>query len=181
VVVLREDNPGDKRLVAYVTGDNPDPANLKQSLKDNLPEYMVPGIIVVVDEVPLTPSGKVARRRLPAPEYSRDDSTPYEAPRNPTEVKLAAIWVEVLGINNDKQPVGIHDDFFHLGGHSLLATQVISRIRDHFEINLPLKFIFRHPTPAALAPTITALLTTVSGAGESADDDDDENYEELSF
>ena len=182
VVLLREDTPGDKRLVAYVTGpgdDNtPDPAALKQVLKDTLPDYMVPSIIVTLDELPLTPSGKVARRRLPAPEYSRDEAVPYVAPRNDTEKTLVAIWADVLGLDSDKQQISIHDDFFELGGHSLLATQLVSRIRDQFGISLPLKYIFRYPSPAELGGTMSALIAS-SAVNDQADDAED--FEEFSL
>ena len=176
IVLLREDTPGDRRLVAYVTGAHPDTSALRNALKETLPDYMVPGIIVVLDELPLTPSGKVARRRLPMPEYSRDDATPYVAPRNPTETTLVELWADVLGLQQEK--VGIHDDFFDLGGHSLLATQLVSRVRDHFGISLPLKYIFRYPSPEALGSMMTALQATTD-----ADDipDDDEDFEEFSL
>jgi amino acid adenylation domain-containing protein len=170
IVLLREDTPGDKRLVAYVTGDNPDEDQLRQALKETLPDYMVPGLIVVLDELPLTPSGKVARRRLPVPEYSRDDSQPYVAPRNDTEQTLTELWGEVLKL----EQVGIHDDFFQLGGHSLLATQLISRVRDSFGISLPLKYIFRYPSPAELGDTLATLEASRNQAQTADDDDRDE-------
>ncbi|MCP4089810.1 MAG: amino acid adenylation domain-containing protein [Gammaproteobacteria bacterium] len=176
VVVLREDTPGNKRLVAYITGDNTDSAALKQALKDSVPDYMVPSVIMTLDELPLTPSGKVARRRLPVPEYSRDESTPYVAPRNETEEKLTRLWADILGVDTDKQPLGIHDDFFELGGHSLLATQLVSRIRDQFGISLPLKYIFRHPTPAELVGTISALLATNTSNNDSGNEEDFEEF-----
>jgi surfactin family lipopeptide synthetase A len=139
---------------------------------------MLPSIIVTLDELPLTPSGKVARRRLPAPEYSRDEATQYEAPRNDTEEKLVQLWADVLGVDTDKQQVGINDDFFELGGHSLLATQLVSRIRDQFGISLPLKYIFRHPSPAELGGTMVALIAT-SEVNDQADDAED--FEEFSL
>ena len=180
VVILREDTPGNKRLVAYVTGpdDDQSPAStaLKQALKEALPDYMVPSTIVVLDELPLTPSGKVARRRLPAPEYSRDEATPYVAPRNETEEKLVQLWTDVLGVDADKQLVGIHDDFFNLGGHSLLATQLVSRIRDQFSISLPLKYIFRYPSPAELVVTLSALIATSEANNQSGDAEDFEEF-----
>jgi acyl carrier protein len=171
VVVLRDDAPGGNRqLVAYVTSPEQvdiDTANLRHRLKENLPDYMVPAIIVALDELPLTPSGKVARRKLPAPEYSRDEANPYVAPRNPTEETLVQIWTDILGL----EQAGIHDDFFVLGGHSLLATQLVSRIRDQFSISLPLKFIFRYPTPASLAETVATLQNTLQAT--PADDSED--------
>jgi amino acid adenylation domain-containing protein len=158
IVLLREDTPGDKRLVAYVTGDNPDESQLRQALKESLPDYMVPGLIVVLDELPLTPSGKVARRRLPTPEYSRDDSQPYVAPRNDSEQTLTELWGEVLKL----EQVGIHDDFFQLGGHSLLATQLISRIRAKLDTEVPLIDLFSNPTVADFAVLLNGAAATTS-------------------
>jgi amino acid adenylation domain-containing protein len=123
-VVVREDNPGDKRLVAYVVG-SASTSDLKAALKDRLPEYMVPAAFVELDTLPLTPNGKLDRKALPAPVLARDASTELVAPRTDTERLLAAIWAEVLGV----QTLGIDDDFFDLGGHSMLATQVVARIR----------------------------------------------------
>ena len=119
----------------------------------------------------MTPSGKVARRKLPAPEYSRDETNPYVAARNPTEEVLTQIWSDILGLDQ----VGIFDDFFELGGHSLLATQLVSRVRDQLGVSLPLKFIFRYPAPAALAETIATLQTTL----QNDPVDDDQSREEF--
>jgi amino acid adenylation domain-containing protein len=171
-VMIRNDGPGGiRQLVAYITGSGmPDTALLRKALKEKLPDYMVPSVIVALDEMPLTPSGKVARRKLPPPEYSRDETTPYVAPRNPTEESLVKIWSQVLGVER----AGINDDFFELGGHSLLATQLVARVRDQFHISLPLKYIFRYPTPAALAETVTTLQgTLLSAENESAEDRDE--------
>ncbi|MDP7041435.1 MAG: amino acid adenylation domain-containing protein, partial [Gammaproteobacteria bacterium] len=173
VVVVREDIPGDKRLVAYVVSahDEPDSAALKRALQETLPDYMVPQAFVTVDALPLTPSGKVARRRLPVPEYSRDEEIPYVAPRNPVEVELVKIWADVLGAER----IGINDDFFALGGHSLLATKLVARVRDKFGISLPLKYIFRYPSPAALGETVTTL-EAASASSESANDANREEF-----
>ncbi|MGI9290821.1 MAG: amino acid adenylation domain-containing protein, partial [Gammaproteobacteria bacterium] len=151
IVLLREDTPGDKRLVGYVMGDAPDEHSLRLSLKEGLPEYMVPGIIVVLDELPLTPSGKVARRRLPAPEYSRNDTQPYVAPRNETEQKLAGLWAEILSV----EQIGVHDDFFQLGGHSLLAMRLIARIRAELDAEVPLIDLFSNPSVAEFAALLS--------------------------
>jgi amino acid adenylation domain-containing protein len=123
-VIVREDNPGDKRLVAYLVGTAAT-ADLKAALKDRLPEYMVPAAFVELDALPLTPNGKLDRKALPAPVVTRDASAELVAPRTGTERLLAAIWSEVLGVAT----LGIDDDFFDLGGHSMLATQVVARIR----------------------------------------------------
>ena len=122
VVIVREDNPGDKRLVAYVVGSS---ADLKAPLKETLPEYMVPAAFVELDALPLTPNGKLDRKALPAPVVTRDASAELVEPRTDTERLLAVIWKEILGVGT----LGIDDDFFDLGGHSMLATQVVARIR----------------------------------------------------
>ncbi|TDV43147.1 non-ribosomal peptide synthetase/MFS transporter [Actinophytocola oryzae] len=123
-VIVREDNPGDKRLVAYVVAAA-STSDLKAALKDRLPEYMVPAAFVELTELPLNPNGKLDRKALPAPVVSRDASTELVAPRTDTERLLATIWSEALGVGT----LGIDDDFFDLGGHSMLATQVVARIR----------------------------------------------------
>lgn len=123
-VIVREDNPGDKRLVAYVV-TTASTAQLKAALKDTLPEYMVPASFVTLDELPLTPNGKLDRKALPAPVLIRDASAALVEPRSEVERLLAAIWSEILGVAT----LGIDDDFFDLGGHSMLATQVVARIR----------------------------------------------------
>jgi acyl carrier protein len=153
VVLAREDNPGDKRLAAYVVAsDSQPPTNeLRDFLKQKLPEYMVPSAFVFLDALPLTPNGKVDRRALPPPDARRPDlKESFVAPRAPAEEKLAAIWREILKLER----VGIHDDFFDLGGHSLLATQLIFRICDAFQVELPLRSLFENPTVAGLAAQV---------------------------
>jgi len=150
IVIAREDIPGDKRLVAYVV-PNPEQTptidGLRHFLKQKLPDYMVPSAFVLLDALPLTPNGKVDRRALPAPDQSRpDQSVTFVAPRSPIEQQLADIWAEVLRLKQ----VGIHDNFFELGGHSLLATQVISRLRQAFGVELPVRTLFEAPTVADL-------------------------------
>ncbi|MBV9773181.1 MAG: amino acid adenylation domain-containing protein, partial [Gemmatimonadetes bacterium] len=140
VVAMREDVPGEKRLVAYVVpGDEGGvgAAELRAHVAGRLPEYMVPSAFVVLDWLPLTPSGKVDRRALPAPQMSAE--AVYSAPRNEIEELLCTVWLEVLRASGATQieRVGIHDNFFALGGHSLLATQVIARIREIFGIEVP--------------------------------------------
>jgi amino acid adenylation domain-containing protein len=157
VVLAREDEPGAKWLVAYVVphGETaPDKGDLRQFLRRQLPEYMVPAAFVTLPTLPLTRSGKVDRNALPAPEGGRESlGTPYEAPRTPTEAALAAIWAEVLGLER----VGIHDHFFELGGHSLLATQVVTRARAALGVELALRSLFEAPTVADLAQTVDGL------------------------
>jgi amino acid adenylation domain-containing protein len=143
VVVAREDRPGDRRLVAYVTGDVAADV-LRQSLSERLPAYMVPAAFVVLDALPLTPNGKVDRKALPAPELSGET---FVAPSTPVEELLAALWSDVLGLER----VGAADDFFTLGGHSLLAVRLMARIEHDFGVKLPLSALFEAPTVEHLA------------------------------
>ncbi len=156
-VVAREDAPGDKRLVAYVVPHRepaPSGGELKSFLKQQLPEYMVPSIFMAMASLPLSPSGKVDRRALPAPDMTRPElAHAYVPPRNSTEEKLAALCAELLGVDR----VGVYDSFFDLGGHSLLATQFISRVRDDFRVELPLRNLFETPTISELATSIGAM------------------------
>ena len=149
VVLLGQTNDkgSEQKLVAYATGDKPDATELRGYLNARLPDYMVPTHFVVMETMPLTPSGKVARRLLPEPEWERSDEQQYVAPSTAIETTLADIWSEVLGVPQ----IGIHDDFFELGGHSLLATKVVSRIRDALNTALPLMTLFSKPTIAELA------------------------------
>ena len=161
VVLVREDSPGDKRLVAYVVpaldGSPPSALEVRDFIKKKLPEYMVPSAFVALPALPLTASGKVDRKALPAPEGALAAGTEYIAPRNDTEQRLASLWSEVLRVER----VGIHDNFFALGGHSLLATQVVSRLRSTFAVELPLQDFFEAPTVAELALNILRLTAQV--------------------
>ncbi|HYU30619.1 MAG TPA: amino acid adenylation domain-containing protein, partial [Thermoanaerobaculia bacterium] len=145
VVVVREDVPGDRRLVAYLVG-GADPAELRGFLAARLPEHMVPAAFVALDSLPLTPNGKVDRKALPAPER-RVDEAAYVAPGDALEEQLAAIWREVLRLDR----IGVQESFFAAGGHSLLATQVATRVRQELGIEMPLRWIFEAPTIAQLA------------------------------
>ena len=157
VVIACEDRPGDKRLVAYVVqsgneaglqGEAVVPATLRCALQEQLPAYMIPSTFVVLEALPLTPNGKVDRKALPAPDSAAlSAQIEFVPPNTPTEIVLAGIWSEVLGI----QQVGIHDSFFERGGHSLLATQIVSRIRQATAVDLPLRQLFEIPTIAGLA------------------------------
>ncbi|PSB17678.1 non-ribosomal peptide synthetase [Phormidesmis priestleyi ULC007] len=154
VVILREDQPGDKRLVAYIVAstESIDTREVSRFLKEKLPDYMVPSAFVQLAALPLTANGKCDRRALPAPQASVNlivDSVPSTS----AEKALAPIWAEVLHL----EQVGIHDNFFELGGHSLLATQLISRIRDAFSLDVPLRHLFESPTVAELARVIEQL------------------------
>ncbi|MBW4457214.1 MAG: amino acid adenylation domain-containing protein [Nostoc indistinguendum CM1-VF10] len=166
VVVVREDEPGSKRLVAYVVL-NPEQAltitDLRRFLEEKLPQYMVPTAFVMLEALPLTPSGKVNRRALPVPDKAQlQPEGIFVAPQTPVEELLAGIWAEVLGV----EKVGIHNNFFELGGHSLLATRVISQLREVFKVELPLRRLFETPTVAGLAKDIET--ATKAGLGLDA-------------
>jgi len=154
VVAVREDAPGDKRLVAYVVaaeGRQPTLGELRRDLKDSLPGYMMPSALVVLDRLPLTPNGKVDQRALPAPVGTRSTSAAsYIAPRNLTELSLVDIWEEVLNC----RPVGVTDDFFDLGGHSVLALRVMAQVQKQFGLDLPLSTFFEGGTVEHLASLI---------------------------
>ncbi len=151
VVTAKEDASGTKILVAYVipeSGRELDTAVLRAHLAEQLPHYMIPSIFMAVSEYPLTPNGKVDRRALPDPDETAVTSTEeFVAPRNKTEAQLAQIWCDILQI----EQVGIHNNFFEMGGHSLLAIQIISRIRDAYDIDISPRHIFDAPTIADLA------------------------------
>ncbi|QSQ23764.1 non-ribosomal peptide synthase/polyketide synthase [Pyxidicoccus parkwayensis] len=162
VVALREDAPGDKRLVAYVVprpGEQAEPQSLRAALLSRLPDYMVPAAFVSLESLPLTTSGKVDKKALPAPEGAHAvASSEYVAPRTDLERRLAAIWSELL----DVEQVGLHDEFMSLGGHSLLATQVMARIRANFGVELPLRVLFESATLEKLATQLEAAVTSGS-------------------
>jgi len=156
VVVARGASAADRTLVAYVApaaGCDPSPAGLRAWLGERLPEYLVPGAVVVLDRIPLTSNGKVDRRALPAPERTAPEAE-HVAPRTTVEAQVAAIWGEVLGVDR----LGVHDDFFFLGGHSLRATQVVSRARAAFGVDLTLRDLFDAPTVAGFAAGVEAAL-----------------------
>jgi len=167
-VTAQQERPGIKRLVAYlVPCKRPAPtvSTLRRKLAETLPDYMLPSVFVVLDAFPLTPTGKVERKELPAPHGSRPElDNPYVAPRTSIEEKLTKIWAEVLAI----QQVGIHDSFLDLGGHSLLATQVISRVINTFNVELPIRFLFGSPSVADMAMVITENMAKKAGDKELA-------------
>jgi amino acid adenylation domain-containing protein len=154
VVVARGDRPESKHLVAYLTADGagaPSAHDLRAFLRAKLPDYMVPLGFVVLDALPLSPNGKVARQSLPEAEIVRaEPEAGFVAPRTPTEELVAEVWAKVLGVER----VGVQDNFFDLGGHSLLGTQVISRLAQAFHVELPLRRLFETPTVAGLAECI---------------------------
>ncbi|HYG08482.1 MAG TPA: amino acid adenylation domain-containing protein, partial [Pyrinomonadaceae bacterium] len=170
VVVVREEGEGEKRLVAYVVlerggqGSQAGAASreLQRYIRERLPEYMVPAVIVELDEMPLTVNGKVDRLALPAPEWYDERGRDFIAARTPVEEMLTAIWSEVLGVGQ----IGVSDNFFDLGGHSLLATQVVSRVRTAFSVDVALRQLFKHPVMADFALVIESALRLEGGTAQ---------------
>ncbi len=160
VVVAYQVAPGDDRLIAYTTGGDPAPTAhaLRASLRKRLPEPWVPAWFVRLDALPLSPSGKIDRRRLPPPPAGAAGG--YEPPATATETALAGLFSDVLGVER----VGAEDDFFGLGGHSLLATRLLARVRETFRIELPLPRLFAAPTVRALAPAVEGAVADTSPA-----------------
>lgn len=163
VVIAREDQPGEKRLIAYVVLDqksDSEVGQLSDFLRQRLPAYMIPSVFVALESLPLTPNGKIDRRRLPAPDSTRPQmEREFVAPRTNTERELANIWAALLKIER----AGIHDNFFDAGGHSLLATQLVSRLRAKFQIELPLHAVFESPTVGMMAERIEAIRWATEG------------------
>lgn len=151
VVVVQENHPGDKRLVAFLTANSNEPPaadKLRAILKSVLPEYMVPASFSFIDALPLTPNGKVDRKALRDRQVAeRDGAAVIVAPRNDVEERLAAIWREILS----QDAIGVNDNFFEIGGHSLLAVRVVSRLRETFKVEAPMMCLFEMPTIAELA------------------------------
>jgi amino acid adenylation domain-containing protein/thioester reductase-like protein len=176
VVIVREDVPGEPRLVGYVTlqqSETMDIQRLREVLRGKLPDFMVPTSLVALQEFPVTPSGKVNREALPAPSdvpHQEGGAVPYRAASTQVEAALLKIWAEVL--SRDESKVGIHDDFFMIGGYSLLAAQMIMKVREKFQINirqdaLLLREFLASPTIAELATVVEALLSgTAARPGE---------------
>ncbi|HXQ70080.1 MAG TPA: amino acid adenylation domain-containing protein, partial [Pyrinomonadaceae bacterium] len=160
VVVLREDQPGEPRLVGYVVLKSLPRISgreLRNYLKTKLPDYMIPAVFVEMLEFPLTPNGKTDRRALPVPApVSADDRENFVAPRNPLEEIIAGIWSELLGVDR----VGVYDELFELGAHSLMLTRVAARLRDQFNVEIPLQCLFDSPTVAGLAAALETSLAS---------------------
>ncbi len=155
-VLASGDVAGEKRLVAYVVEEAAgalSPDDLRRHLRERLPEYLVPSAFVLLEALPITPNGKLDRRALPAPELTGPEAG--AAPRTPVEEVVTGIWAQVLG--TERRP-GVRENFFCLGGHSLLATRVVSRIREAFGVELPLRALFEAPSAAELAERIEVLL-----------------------
>ncbi|MGN6152443.1 MAG: non-ribosomal peptide synthetase, partial [Lysobacteraceae bacterium] len=153
VVLAREDSPGNKRLVAYFTavaGAQVSTEGLRSELRDQLPDYMVPSVFVMLDTFALTANGKLDRKALPMPDSEALDRREYEAPHTGNEVAIAEIWRQLLGVSR----VGRHDNFFDLGGHSLLATRMVSALRQRFDLEIPLREVFNLQTVSELSAYI---------------------------
>jgi amino acid adenylation domain-containing protein len=170
-VVTADGQAEDRRLVAYLVptnGDGPPPINdIRDFLRERLPEFMVPAVFIPLKDLPLGPNGKLDRTRLPAPDSARiGPTTTYQPPRNATEELLTGIWAELLKLDR----VGITDNFFELGGHSLLATQVMSRVRAVFGIEIPLATLFDHPTISQLAEIINQPILEAGGDQEGLEE-----------
>src|SRR5438128_850616 len=169
VVLARADEQGDKRLLAYVVPSRGPSASvngedLRAYMKQQLPDYMVPQAVVVLAKLPLNANGKVDRQALPEP-AAAIQTRAYVAPRTTTEQTIAAIWAEVL--RRDQNQISVDDNFFDLGGHSLMATQVISRLRERFAVEIPVRVMFDEPTVIRLAEK-------VEQAQQSSGDDEED-------
>ncbi|MCP5015771.1 MAG: amino acid adenylation domain-containing protein [Ketobacter sp.] len=167
-LVLPWDNDGEKQLAAYLIAPSAAttlPTHLRQFASERLPLHMVPTAYILIDALPMNANGKVNRQALPKPAAAALPSLPYAPPQTPFEEIMVTIWQAVLG----KEQVGINNNFFDLGGHSLLATQIISRVRDQFEVDLPVRALFEHATIAALSACVEAIMMA-----ELAELDDEE-------
>jgi hypothetical protein len=163
-VVLREDTPGDQRLVAYVraaAGGEADSEVLKAALRQQLPEFMVPSIFVSLAEMPLTPNGKIDRKALPAPKVNEiKASAAYSAPKSQVETMITEIWQRALGLSK----IGTRDNFFDIGGHSLLVVQVLKELREKVSKPVQMTDLFRHTTIEALATFLSSEETQAAGS-----------------
>ena len=163
LIVAQEDERGDKRLIAYVVPQREQTLStqaLHEHLKQHLPDYMLPAAILPLAKLPLTPNGKIDRQALPSPEQATAHTKTYLAPATPTEEIVAAIWCEVLR----RERISSTDNFFELGGHSLLATQVISRLRQHFRVELAMRIMFEKPTVQGIAQSVESASQLEEGA-----------------
>ncbi|HEV2863966.1 MAG TPA: phosphopantetheine-binding protein, partial [Pyrinomonadaceae bacterium] len=171
-VAAREGAGGQTRLVAFVVASTPGEdlsslrSELRRRLTEQLPEYMVPSSFVFLDELPVLPSGKLDRNALREPEgVEADAAASYVAPRTPLEKRLAEMWAELLEVER----VSVRDNFFELGGHSLLATELISRIREDLQVELPMKVLFRGAqTVEVLAAEIESYMIDYASDGDLA-------------
>jgi amino acid adenylation domain-containing protein/non-ribosomal peptide synthase protein (TIGR01720 family) len=162
IALVRRVTDLDQRLVAYVVaeaGADVSIRSLREQLKGRLPEYMIPAELFLLDELPLTPNGKIDRRALAALQQNGSSEKPFEPPRTPVEEMLAPVWAELLRVER----VGVADNFFELGGHSLLATQLVSRVREVFEVEISLRSLFEQITLGDLAQRIEEELRAGNG------------------
>jgi amino acid adenylation domain-containing protein len=162
IILVREDEAGEGRLIAYfVPAQESRPATeeLRRWMDQRLPHYMVPSAFVMLEQMPLTPNGKVDRQALLALDTGQADGQLFVAPRTIVEEVIAGIWMEILHVGQ----VSIHDSFFAIGGHSLLATQMISRLRSVFQIEIPVRRVFEHPTLVELAASVETALRVAEG------------------
>ena len=172
-VIVREESPTDKRIIAYLVAPKASISEIRESLSQRLPEYMLPSAFVVIDGFPLRPNGKIDLDRLPAPNYQSGSSKQFEAPRTPLERQIADIWSAVLRLDE----ADINSNFFELGGHSLLATQIIARLRKIFTIELSLRTFFEASTIADLSERVATLIWAKQSI-QVAQDNLSDHYEE---
>jgi acyl carrier protein len=168
VVITRADTSGEKRLVAYVTERDQRTVtvdSLRAYLKQLLPEYMVPSAFVILETLPVTPSGKLNRRMLPAPGLDAYSTGQHEPPQGPIEQTIARLWQELLHIER----VGRQSNFFELGGHSLHGMKLVTKISQCFGVDLPVIALFEHPTVEDLAACVVAGLDDGSPEGAVAE------------
>ena len=156
VVVVNEDIPGNKRLVAYVVSDRVcrlTQNDLRNYLKQILPDYLIPSAFVILEALPMTANGKVDRAALTIPREACEEASAQVPPRTPAEELVARIWGLILGV----EQVGVYSNFFDLGGHSLLATQIIHRLREIFRKDLPLRALFEMPTVNGMVDVLSQM------------------------
>jgi amino acid adenylation domain-containing protein len=166
-VMVRELSAGDARLVAYVVsapGQTADAAELTAYLREHLPPYMIPQHLVALDTMPLTPNGKVDRKALPTTELGNLSVDDYVAPVTDIQIKLAALWADLLRVSR----VGIRNGFFALGGHSMLAVRMLNRLRETFGVEIPLRTVFRAQTIEELSAHVEAGLLVLARQGAAA-------------
>ncbi|MHC5933184.1 non-ribosomal peptide synthetase [Nostoc sp.] len=179
VVIIREDTPNENSLVGYIVAETGEDSlqvisQLRRFLKQQLPEFMVPTIIMALEAMPLTPNGKVDRKALPEPDASRPElEANYVAPRTSIEQEIADIWTQVLNLKR----VGIYDNFFELGGYSLLAIQVVYRVRQALQVEILMSNLFELPTVADLAERVETLRWATQGI-QAAESETADDYEE---
>src|SRR6185369_4175079 len=163
-VIVREDTPGDARIVGYVVreaGGETNSADVREQLRRRLPDYMVPAALVTLERMPLSPNGKIDRRALPAPDIGSQvrESTAYLEPQSELEKTIVQCWRELLNVER----IGLNDDFFDLGGHSLLAAQFLSRLRERTGVEVTLKTFFEDSTVVGVAKSVS-VIQWVAGA-----------------